>query len=123
MKFGLVTEHACSLSGVLLYYLSVSGHFFFGDHARKVNYSSVKLFSFCQLTEDTLSGPPGLSVMSRVVMELNCAVAPAPIRRPRTMEHRAKNILKNHGYVLLRTAQVNFSNKIFIIKKLQSNLL
>ena len=59
---------------------------------------------FCQLTEDTLSGPPGLSVMSRVVMELNCAVAPAPIRRPRTMEHRAKNILKNHEYVLLRTA-------------------
>ena len=72
-----------------------------GDQESKL---FLRYIVFCQLTEDTLSGPPGLSVVSRVVMELNCAAAPAPIHRPRTMEYRAKNILKNHGYVLLRTA-------------------
>ena len=54
--------------------------------------------------ERILSGPPGLSVMSRVVMELNYAAAPAPIRL-QTEQHRAADLLMRRGHATSQCAQ------------------
>lgn len=49
--------------------------------------------------EDTLRGLPGISEVSLVVEELNCAIDSAPIRGLQTEEHHAGDLLKKHGYV------------------------
>ncbi|XP_078382176.1 uncharacterized protein LOC144664826 [Oculina patagonica] len=54
-----------------------------------------------QLTEGIQTGPPGLTVVSHVVMELNSVTDHAPIHRLQTMEHHAEELEKKHGYVPL----------------------
>ena len=57
-----------------------------------------------QLTEGIQTGPPGLRVVSHVVMELNSVIDHATIQHLQTTEKRAKDLLKRHRYVPLEYA-------------------
>ena len=56
-----------------------------------------------QLLEDIQTGLPGLSVVSRVAMEINSVADHAPIHLLQTMEHPAGDLQKNHGHAPLKT--------------------
>ena len=55
--------------------------------------------------DDTLSGPPGLRALSRVVEELSSAIVCATIRRLQTEENYAEDLIKKHRHVPLEFAQ------------------
>ena len=64
--------------------------------------------------EGMQSGPPGLSVVSHVVMELNSVIDHVPIHRLQTMEHHAQDLIKRHGYVPLKYAQHHRQHQVNI---------